>query len=71
MKPSTLLLAALVALCTAASAQKYPLTMTAVYTAAHRGKPIQTTFRDGEYTCTAGEPGQAPLCKTDAEWSEI
>ncbi len=68
----TLLLAALVALCTAASAQsgKYPLTMTAVYTGGHPVSRTETTYRDGEYRCTAGDEHNAPICKTDAEWAE-
>jgi hypothetical protein len=72
MKRPTLLLAALVALCTAASAQsgKYPLIMTAVYTAGHPVSRTETTYRDGEYRCTAGDEHNAPICKTDAEWYE-
>jgi hypothetical protein len=67
-----LLLAALVVLCTAASAQsgKYPLTLTAVYTAGHPISRTETTYRDGEYRCTAGDEHNAPVCKTDAEWFE-
>jgi len=70
MKLSTFVLA-LVALCTTASASgKYPLTMTAVYTAGHPISRTETTYRDGEYNCTAGDEHNAPICKTDAEWYE-
>jgi hypothetical protein len=66
----TLILTALV-LCAAASAQshKYPLSMTAVYTEAHSISRTQTTYRDGEYSCTPGDEHNAPVCKTDAEWA--
>lgn len=72
VKASPFLVTALVALCSAVSAQsgKYPLTMTAVYTAEHSVSRTETTYRDGEYSCTAGDEHNAPICKTDAEWSE-
>jgi hypothetical protein len=67
-----LLLIVFIAVCKMAFTQsgKYPFTMTAVYTEGHPISRTTTTYRDGEYRCTAGDEHNAPICKTDAEWFE-
>lgn len=57
----------------ALAGEKYPLTMTAVYTEGH-DLPDQLPKHDytsGDYECTAGDETHAPECHTILEWAEL
>ncbi len=55
--------------------EKYPLSMTAVYTRGHIDKDKagskEATFHSGDYDCTAGDANNSPDCKTTLEWAEL
>lgn len=57
----------------ARAGEKYPLTMTAVYTRGHN-RPDSMPKHDytsGDYECTAGDDTHAPDCRTIVEWAEL
>ncbi len=54
--------------------EKYPLTMTAIYTEGHNRPYEQQEKHDytsGDYECTAGDEHNAPDCRTSTEWAEL
>jgi hypothetical protein len=59
----------------ALAGEKYPLTMTAVYTRGHirpdSGSDRKYTSGDGEYECTSGDATHGPDCKTITEWAQL
>jgi hypothetical protein len=57
----------------ALAGEKYPLTMTAVYTEGHNlpNKLPKHDFTSGDYECTAGDENHAPECHTIQEWADL
>jgi hypothetical protein len=57
----------------AQAGEKYPLTMTAVYTEGHNlpDKLPKHDYTSGDYECTAGDENHAPVCHTILEWAEL
>jgi hypothetical protein len=53
------------------AADRYPLTMTAVFTEGKITNPTRTTYRSGDYDCTSGDEHNAPVCHTTLEWAEM
>ena len=53
--------------------EKYPLTMTAIYTPGHNRPELQekTTYHSGDYDCTEGDEHNAPDCHTAMEWAQL
>lgn len=55
--------------------EKYPLTMTAVFTRGHIDKDHRpsryATFHSGEFDCTDGDEHRAPVCDTPIHWAEM
>ena len=54
--------------------EKYPLTMTAIYTKGHNRPYEQQEKHDytsGDYECTKGDEHNAPDCRTSVEWAEL
>ncbi len=54
--------------------EKYPLTMTAIYTKGHN-RPYEQQekydYTSGDYECTKGDEHNAPDCRTSVEWAEL
>lgn len=50
---------------------KYPLTMTAIYTEGGITQSTKTTFHDGDYDCIDGDEHNAPICHTASEWARL
>lgn len=50
---------------------KYPLTMTAVFTKGTVTNPARTTYHSGDYDCTAGDEHHSPDCRTSLEWAQL
>ena len=57
----------------AIAGEKYPLTMTAVYTRGHilPGTMPKHDYTSGDYECTAGDDTHAPDCRTILEWAKL
>jgi hypothetical protein len=57
----------------ALAGEKYPLTMTAVYTRGHNRPDTMPKhdYTSGDYECTAGDDTHAPDCRTILEWAEL
>jgi hypothetical protein len=55
------------------AAEKYSLTMTAVYIKGHNlpNKVPKHDYVSGDYECTKGDETHAPDCRTTLEWAEL
>jgi hypothetical protein len=53
------------------AADKYPLTMTAVFTEGKARESSRTAYHSGDYDCTTGDEHYAPVCHTPLEWAEL
>lgn len=63
----------IIATSTAFAGEKYPLTMTAIYTEGHNRPDTMPKhdYTSGDYECTAGDDTHAPDCRTSLEWAEL
>jgi hypothetical protein len=62
-----------IAASTAFAGDKYPLTMTAVYTEGHNRPDTMPKhdYTSGDYECTEGDDTHTPDCRTSSEWAEL
>jgi hypothetical protein len=56
----------------ATGADKFPLTMNAVFTKGHTGDASKdATYSSDDYRCTKGDENHAPECQTVTEWAML
>jgi len=74
MRILAVMMVALVPLLSAFAGDKYPLTMTAVFTEGKsQDSSVRRTFQsgDGDYFCTSGDEHGGPVCRMALEWSRL
>lgn len=70
MRTAALIAFFLSAVALTSAGDKYPLTMTAVFTKGHSvNLSKDATFQSGDYRCTKGDENHAPECHTLEEWA--